>query len=227
MTDLVINYFDDEVHIERQKMVCFNCGLIKVMEFEFDPSDREYVRNESEVKRFKNLKELTCPCPDCYSKAQKYKEKGGRYKKTVTSLEKYGIMRNLLKKCTPFDLFKSVTQLKNTDQINYNKNDILFVLMYMSNIEELESFAIMAAKWFGYTQPDNIIKILEKMIPKKFYFSKSKRSSKKMINMLDKVSNYFKISIQEAKEYMNFISEQDKMDEFIELFDEDKYVNKK
>jgi len=126
------------------------------------------------------------------------------------------------------ELFNAITINKNVDDIlkkyKPNKADIIQLIRHMSFDENLYIYGGLLNDWLMSSSIDasTMLKILEKMLPKKKMFIRSSKDKKdrNFLKDIEIIKNYFFINDLEAESYLNILNVYNKYDEFFDMFKE-------
>jgi len=123
------------------------------------------------------------------------------------------------KKASAFDLLKAITINKNLKNINYKPSDCFFILTLMCYNQQLKKYATPFIDRYGKLSNKEILRILEKILPKKSFFIKRKINKFHENDLVIRVSNFFNVSDDVAIDYLDTVKIAGEYDQFIECFD--------
>ena len=125
------------------------------------------------------------------------------------------------------ELFNAITVNKNLDEIlktyRPSKSDILQLIRHMSFNSDFRLYAGLLNDWFNSQniEPSTMLKVMEKMLPKRRVFIRSSKDKKdeNFLKDVGIIKDYFKINEIEAESYLNLLKQLNKYDEFMEMFE--------
>lgn len=125
------------------------------------------------------------------------------------------------------ELFGAITVKKNLDEIlktyTPTKSDILQLIRHMSFNKDFRLYAGLLNDWFRSQniEPATMLKVMEKMLPKRRVFIRSAKDKKdeNFLKDIGTIKDYFKINEKEAEDYLNLLKQTNKYDEFMNMFE--------